>query len=267
MNKVAFYRDTALPFFELKRCATGELCYKEHAHEEYSVGIVEQGESHFWYAGQTKTLYPQTMVLLPPGLMHACNPLDPDCWQYTMLYIDKNWVLEFMTEADDFSLNCPTVQDISGTGMLASLNRLVQRLISPVSPLEKEAALLAVLTQALTGERQPAQREKQRDSAQIEAVRSYLCEHYAERVTLQDLEDASGLNKFHIIRLFKAAFKVPPHQYQMLLRINSAKKALRGKLSLTDVALAAGFYDQSHFVKDFRRYVGITPERYRAHGL
>lgn len=267
MTKVAFYRDTALPFFELKRCATGELSYKEHAHEEYSVGIVEKGQSRFWYAGQTKALYPQTLVLLPPGLMHACNPVDPECWQYTMLYIDKIWVKNFMTEADDFSLDCPAVKDISGTGMLSALNRLVQRLTSPVSPLEKETVLLSVLTQALTGERQLSESEKQTDPAQVQAVRTYLCDHFTERVTLQELEAASGLNKFHIIRLFNAAFKVPPHQYQMLLRINNAKKILRGELPLAEVALAVGFYDQSHFVKAFKRYVGITPERYRAHGL
>jgi len=79
---------------------------------------------------------------------------------------------------------------------------------------------------------------------------------------LDDLERVSGINKFHLIRLFKDEFGIPPHMYQTLLRINYAKRQLRKQKQITEVALEAGFYDQSHFHKVFKSHTGITPEKY-----
>ena len=62
-------------------------------------------------------------------------------------------------------------------------------------------------------------------------------------------------------RLFKEATGLPPHQYVILRRVERAKQFLQAgtDLSLTEVALRAGFSDQSHFSRHFKRFVGVTP--------
>ena len=97
----------------------------------------------------------------------------------------------------------------------------------------------------------------------LKIIKEYLDSLFLEKITLEQLEHASGLNKFHIIRLFKEAFTIPPHAYQTLLRVNYAKKELCKYRQLAEVAVESGFYDQSHFVKVFKSYTGTTPDRYQ----
>jgi AraC-type DNA-binding domain-containing proteins len=263
MGGIQFYRDKDLPFFELKICNTSELSYKKHAHEEYSIGIVEQGISSFWYDGKVDEIYPETMIFLPPNLVHSCNPQRRNLWKYKMLYINKDWVQGFMQSRGSFTLNGPIVKDVSANGTLKTVGSMMKSLQSNVSPLEKEASILAVLEQSLTGEKKPCDMSCKKEQPKLKIIREYLQEQFLGKITLDQLERASKLSKFHIIRLFKEAFKIPPHTYQTLLRINYAKKELCRHRQLADVALEAGFYDQSHFCKVFKNYTGITPDKYQ----
>ena len=263
VNGIQFYRDKELPFFELKLCNTSELSYKKHAHEEYSVGIVDQGSSLFWYEGKVDALYPKTMVFLPPNLVHSCNPINRNLWKYKMLFINSDWVQGFINSKADSLFNGPLIKDISTFGLAHTLDRMMEMLKSGASPLEKEASLVAVFEQALTGEQKSCNTSCKTEQPQLKIIRDYLQSRFLEKVTLDQLEQASGLNKFHIIRLFKDRFKIPPHTYQTLLRVNYAKKELGKHRQLADIAFDAGFYDQSHFIKVFKNYTGITPDKYQ----
>jgi AraC family transcriptional regulator len=74
-----------------------------------------------------------------------------------------------------------------------------------------------------------------------------------------------GLNPYHFARQFKAATGLPPHQYVITRRVEQAKHLLKAEtdLSLAEVAVRAGFYDQSQFSHHFKRLVGVTPGQYR----
>jgi AraC-like DNA-binding protein len=79
---------------------------------------------------------------------------------------------------------------------------------------------------------------------------------------LQDLVNISGLSKYYLIRKFEQEYGISPHQYLTSLRINHARKIMRRNKNISDVALEAGFYDQSHFTKTFKEHTGITPMKY-----
>lgn len=61
---------------------------------------------------------------------------------------------------------------------------------------------------------------------------------------------------------YKKGTHLPPHAYQNLLRINHAKKELKKRRSIAEIAVDAGYYDQSHFIKAFAKIVGATPQAY-----
>jgi AraC-like DNA-binding protein len=96
----------------------------------------------------------------------------------------------------------------------------------------------------------------------VKAAKAYIQAHYRERITLEKLEQETGISRYHLIRMFKKSTHLPPHAYQNLLRINHAKTALKNRQPIADIALDAGFYDQSHFSKAFARIVGATPHKY-----
>lgn len=262
MNGIGMYRDEALPFFELKLCQEYGITYKKHAHDEYSLGLVVAGGSSFWCEGGHEDIAPQTMLLLPPGCMHACKSVAPGPWNYLMLFVAVDWVQALAAERPGTIWTQPVLKPISSKAV-QRLERRLQRLQGQEMPLAKEAVLVDLFDELQQGDKKTWQQGIGEERPRLKAVREYLQSHFAEKVTLEELGAVSGLNKFHLLRLFKESFKVPPHMYQMVLRINFAKRELGKRKEPAEVAQEAGFYDQSHFSKTFKSYTGITPEKYQ----
>ena len=75
---------------------------------------------------------------------------------------------------------------------------------------------------------------------------------------------ASGLTRFHFIRLFKAVFGETPHQYRSRAQIEKAKHLLiLSHLSVTDVCMAIGFSSLGSFSALFSGRVGISPSEFQ----
>ena len=81
-------------------------------------------------------------------------------------------------------------------------------------------------------------------------------------VDLETLAKRAGLSRFQALRAFKQRYGLPPHAYQLALRIGHARKLLREGASAADVAARCGFADQSHFTRHFKRINGVTPAQY-----
>lgn len=81
-------------------------------------------------------------------------------------------------------------------------------------------------------------------------------------VDLDTLARLVGLSRFQALRVFKQRYGLPPHAYQLCLRINHAKRLLLDGVPAADVALRCGFADQSHFTRHFKRLNAITPMQY-----
>jgi AraC family transcriptional regulator len=99
----------------------------------------------------------------------------------------------------------------------------------------------------------------------LRAVVEYIEEHLDGGPTLAQLAAVVGLNPYHFARQFKAATGLPPHQYVIARRVERAKQLLEAGtgLSLAEVALHAGFSDQSQFSHHFKRLIGVTPRQFQ----
>jgi AraC-like DNA-binding protein len=96
----------------------------------------------------------------------------------------------------------------------------------------------------------------------VRRAREFLEEHYADRVSLRDLSRLTGLSPFHLHRSFSRRIGMPPHAYQVHVRISRARSFLRGGRAISDIASSTGFADQSHFTYAFKRLMGVTPGQY-----
>lgn len=101
------------------------------------------------------------------------------------------------------------------------------------------------------------------DSPLSVAIR-FISQNFADRITNEDLAKACGLSVRAFERQFQAAYNVSPHDYIRQLRVRMSCSALVfSRKSLADVATEFGFADQSHFTKEFRRFMTETPRAYR----
>lgn len=101
------------------------------------------------------------------------------------------------------------------------------------------------------------------DSPLSVAIR-YISQHYADRITNDDLAKVCGLSVRAFERQFQAAYNTSPHDYIRGLRVRMSCTALVfSRKSLAEVATEFGFADQSHFTKEFRKFMAETPRAYR----
>ncbi|MFT4103320.1 MAG: AraC family transcriptional regulator [Burkholderiaceae bacterium] len=127
-----------------------------------------------------------------------------------------------------------------------------------------DGLVLAVLID-LFGVRGSAPRRRTPLTAwQLKVVTDYITEHAAGTIRLQDLAGLVGMSQSHFSHAFKASTELPPHQWQLNARIERSKRLLAaGDRPLTEIAAEAGFSDQAHFTRVFRRMVGETPAAWR----
>ena len=84
------------------------------------------------------------------------------------------------------------------------------------------------------------------------------------KFTLQEIAAELGLSVSHFSRAFRTSVGLPPHQWLLRQRVDAAKQLMtvRG-LSLAEIAISAGFANQSHFTRVFSALVGVSPAVWR----
>ena len=92
----------------------------------------------------------------------------------------------------------------------------------------------------------------------------YIAANYTRPISLDDIAGAAGLSSFRIAHLLKESTGKTALQNIHYMRIQEARRLLeQSDMKCTDIAYETGFGDQSYFIKQFRKWMGITPAKYR----
>ena len=135
-------------------------------------------------------------------------------------------------------------------------------------PLAAETLANVLAARLLRHLSSPRRLERGRDGAlprgRLRAVVEFIEEHLDRCPTLAQMAAVVGVNPYHFARQFKAATGLPPHKYVIARRVERAKELLQTgvDLSLAEVALRAGFSDQSKLSHHFKCLVGVTPRQF-----
>ena len=99
----------------------------------------------------------------------------------------------------------------------------------------------------------------------LRRVLEFVEAHLADDLRLEALAAVAGVSAFHFARMFRESTGVTPHQYVLQARVRLAQELMRaGRLSMAEVAAAAGFSSATNFVRSFRGRVGVTPGAWMA---
>jgi AraC-like DNA-binding protein len=233
MTQLQFTRVPALDL-ELLHARDVTHVYPPHLHEACSLTIVLRGLEVIRVGGREYAADAGDVILINADEVHADRSLHSE-------YIAMKVRLPGVAFAD------PVVRD---RRLFAALLRLTQTL---------DAGDLAAAIDRLPSI------ASQQDRRAVALVRSYLKEHFAKEIPLAELSAVAGLSPFHLLRVFREQAGLPPHEYQLQLRVAHARKLMRGGETITDAALETGFCDQSHLSRSFKRITGMTPGQYLAY--
>ncbi|MDL0432651.1 AraC family transcriptional regulator [Marinobacter sp. TBZ242] len=263
-----FWRDTRMPHVELRKVGDGrQVCYAPHSHTQWSIGAITGGKSTFQYRNDQYRVDAGDLVLMNPGWVHACNPIDNQPWAYLMLYVDTPWLTELRYRAG--LLPEPQWQDISTARVSEPMwyrryCRMADCLLDPQRDLlDKQAEVVEFLSDLMHElAREPFVQEP-RAPMSLEALARHLDNHAADEVSLDTLCEISGYSPGHLIRAFRQHFGLTPHAYLVNRRVQLGRHQLQNGIPIAEAALNAGFADQPHFQRTFKRLMAATPNQYR----
>ena len=247
---------------ELLKATLTEFAFHPHAHEEYFIALTEAGRCTPTYRGDRHAIGPGDLIVLNPEEAHAGGPPAAAFWAYRALYLSPDLMRQVTAGPAAPRFGGDTVRDRDVAARLRRFHRLSEQ---PGSGLLEREACLAEALLLLAGRYaagQQAAGPPGREPRAVRLSREYLEEHAQENVTLQALARSAGLSAFHLCRVFREAVGMPPHAYQTQVRVRRAKSLLRAGQPITLTAAEAGFYDQAHLTRHFKRIVGLTPGRY-----
>ncbi len=240
----------------------------KHFHEEYQFCLkldFSYGEYH--YRGVRYHLPVGSLCIFHPGEMHSSyvghrrSPV-----KYCMMYMRPALLQTIAAEIAGHKTELPFWKNpiINDKSLARLFLKFYVNFETDPLRLEQESLLLSMLTRLI--QQYSATRFSVRpigiERKSVRRVCEYLQDNYAENVSLNYLAQIANLSPYHLHRVFRHEMGLPPHQYQIQVRIARARALLARGMPISRVAFKTGFSDQSHLTRYFKRIVKVTPGRY-----
>jgi AraC-like DNA-binding protein len=221
--------------------------YAAEPRGEYFVGVVEAGRMRARRGPHRHDAGPGDLCVWDPSAPHR----GAGEWTARLMVLEDPGPLAGREFAH------PIVRE---AGLAARFTRAHAALCGAPGALERDV-LLAETLGALAG-RAPA--AEPRDDPALRRACEHLLADVAANPSLDELARVAGVDKYRLIRLFRAGVGMPPHRYLLAERIRRARRLLEAGHPIAGVAAATGFADQSHLHRHFRRGLDVTPGEYAA---
>jgi AraC-like DNA-binding protein len=232
-----------------------KITYAEH----FAVVVVYEGAFDGWYRGGVRTHVAGSLKLKEPGEVHR----------------DLRVHAPFTLQGAGFSPELIAAA-ADAMGLRGALHfkapgfgpgeRAARRAFAMHEALVREdateierATRVAEALSEIVGTSPPS---RGRAPLAVRRARAFLHDALADKITLDDLAGHAAIDKFHLVRAFRAEVGLPPYEYLTHLRVSRARELLRRGVLVAEAAQAVGFYDESQLHRHFRRIVGVPPGVY-----
>lgn len=231
--------------------------FSPHRHDTYAVGITIAGVQTFKYRGELRHCLPGQCHILHPDELHDGAAAGDAGFGYRILYIQPALIqqalqgrpLPFVATPVIDMARLPAVRpaeiwdfaaeigEAACVDLAVAVADLLARAASPEAPAARGALPLRELAR----------------------VRDLIAAHPAQRLPMDRLEQAAGLDRWSIARHFRTLFGTSPSRFRTMRQLDLVRRLLGEGMSLAAASVEAGFSDQSHMSRQFKRAYGLTP--------
>lgn len=230
-----------------------------HAHENAMFCLALRGVCTEVYGKKVRVYKPSAWSFLPANQVHSLEFQNSGMNSFSIeiapLFAQR--VLEYSLNLDN-SVHCQG-------GLLTLLYKRVYSefiRMDDVAPLSIEGLVFEMLAEVSRRQTEGAVEKSPRWLKQAQEI---LHERFSEYLSLSEISGAVGVHPVHLSRVFRVHYRCTIGDYIRRLRIEYAlREILTSNTTLLEIATTAGFSDQSHFSRVFKRYMGMTPAEYRA---
>lgn len=263
MIEASVWNSNGIPF---SRVAYTTHEFAPHFHDHFVIMKVRSGINLGRNGRKSYAVDDSKLLVLEPGSLHTGSSWAGRRLVYEAMYPDT---YNLRAIADRFHL--PIKGELAFEGCVLEHPDLVQAfvvLFQSVSKdsdsLDTDSRLCEFVMHLLTKAVHKTIDHSVKDPESIRKAIAYIISHFAEHeISLDHISQAAGVTPHYLIRRFKSSTGQTPFEFLRNYRVERSKEYMRRDVSLTEIAYSTGFFDQSHFIRNFRAVTGWSPGLYR----
>jgi len=242
---------------EVLHASFDDHAYPMHAHDDWTVLLIDSGAVSYDLERVRHLALPDAVTVLPPGVPHdGRSATRGRGFRKRVLYLESSWLPR---TAPSVAAANPTFDDVEIVAAVRSIHRALREL---AELLDAEHETHVLRERLLMRVDTPVHRAA--DTPLARRARALLDDRALEGFSIADVAAELGAHPSHLTRSFTRAYGMPPHRYLISRRVDHARRLLVDGWKPADAAASAGFHDQAHLTRHFRRILGTTPARFAA---
>lgn len=265
MKSLITYKSTDIPGLEGLSCES-DFNFSNHLHNGHVLWVNSGGGECFQLRGHTGILQPGSISIIEPCVVHSNHPFLKGNRHLRSLYLEEDFFchLDKLFTGYGDRIPCFSSSVIDHQHHWQQTITLHETIITGGEQITMEEQIILLFahltdtTFTATFDIASTGNARQTLDRVVEYIRSML----QENLSLEMLSVVAGCTSFHLMRLFKKYLGMSPHAYLIQLRLELAKELLSRGQTIADTAILAGFSDQSHLTRRFKKRYGVTPGVY-----
>jgi AraC-like DNA-binding protein len=233
--------------------------FPKHFHETFCISLIHQGTEQINFEHQSLFSEAGSISITNPFEVHS-NPV-----------IDINFPLKF----DTIYISSDLMKAVLDGKNIIFLNRKINSKKANLLFLEVKEAIdernAVIIEDSLRRfleflKAYSEENEKEYCALNFDSfseINTYIENHICSKFCLDNLAEMANINKFGFVKKFKTSTGMTPMNYILMKKIFSSKKLIGSNSELTDIAYQYNFTDLAHFSKTFKRFIGVSPNKYK----
>jgi len=244
---------------EYIRIENQKTAFPKHFHETFCISLIHKGIEQIDFENQSLFTEAGSISITNPYEVHSNPLIDSDSFlKFDTIYIPN----DVMTTV----LNGKNIKFVNRQITSEEANKLFLKLIMALDSQREESIefYLSQFVNTLTLYSQEKQSEYSAlDFKSYHQISSYIENHIYDKISLVVLSDIVNINKFGFTKKFKVLSGMTPMNYTLMRKIFSSKALIKSNMDLTEIAYKYNFTDIAHFSKTFKRFIGVSPKKYK----
>jgi AraC-like DNA-binding protein len=230
--------------------------YSPHRHDTYAIGATLHGQQTFRFRGEQWHCMPGQCHILHPDETHDGGAAGDAGFGYRIIYVDPALV-----QAALGGQPLPFVANpvVDRSGLPEECTAGISDIDTELDDVARTDIVVAVARLLLVAASNGATKSAPLALDRLSRVRDAIAASPMERHNTEALERLCGLDRWMLARQFRAAFGTSPSRFRTMRQLDRVRRLLKGGASLAEASIDAGFADQSHMSRHFKKAYGLTP--------
>ncbi|MES2107106.1 MAG: AraC family transcriptional regulator [Bacteroidota bacterium] len=226
--------------------------YPWHFHEAYTVVMVDEGAMEYFFRNGDVCVHTGNIFIVNPFVAHYNKALNDESCRYKAMFLPI-WLFNPSRSGNSIVY----LEKVPNDGLYQELGQLFEKLKN----VSEGADYLIVINQVkeLLFSNFTHKVESLPVIARVKPALQFIHQHLDEKLTIAQLAAACNLSHYHFQRIFKNSVGLTVNAYLQQCRMERGRALLRSGTSPVTTSLESGFFDQSHFYKQFKKMWVLTP--------